>query len=82
MAWLASRKLAISLDDLDAFVSGTRAARRDAVVVTVDDGDPCVLSRAWPIARGTESRSSHSFPRESSSPTARRGTTSRAPTRA
>ena len=50
MAWLAHQKLAISLQDLDAFLRGERDLPPNAVLVTIDDGNPCVLSRAMPIA--------------------------------
>lgn len=50
MAWLAHEGRAISLDELDAFLRGERDLRPNAVLVTIDDGNPCVLSYAAPIA--------------------------------
>ncbi|MCC6848711.1 MAG: polysaccharide deacetylase family protein [Deltaproteobacteria bacterium] len=50
MGWLAREKLAVSLDDLEAFLRGDRILPPDAVLVTVDDGNPCVLACAAPIA--------------------------------
>ena len=50
MAWIGRQGLAITLDDLDAFLRGERTLRQNAVLVTIDDGNPCVLSRALPIA--------------------------------
>ena len=51
MRWLAERRLAISLDDLQAFVAGKRQLRDGAVLVTVDDGYREIHSRALPILR-------------------------------
>lgn len=51
MEWLSRSGLAVSLSDLDEFLAGRRTLPRDAVVVTVDDGCPCLFSRALPIAK-------------------------------
>lgn len=50
MAWLAESRLAISLEQLGAFLTGAADLPTDVVLVTVDDGNPCLLSRALPIA--------------------------------
>ncbi|MDH3602361.1 MAG: polysaccharide deacetylase family protein, partial [Candidatus Tectomicrobia bacterium] len=49
MEWLAQRSLAISLDDLDAFLAGQRDLPDGAVLVTVDDGYDDVWSQAAPV---------------------------------
>jgi peptidoglycan/xylan/chitin deacetylase (PgdA/CDA1 family) len=49
MAWLAERGRAVSLDDVQAFVAGTRDLPRDAVLVTIDDGSVSTLRVAAPI---------------------------------
>lgn len=50
MAWLARRRLAISLADLQEFLAGGERPPRGSVLVTVDDGCPCLYSRIAPIA--------------------------------
>lgn len=51
MRWLAGRKLAISLADLEEFLAGRRDVPNGSVVVTVDDGYQEVASVALPICR-------------------------------
>lgn len=51
MRWLAGRRLAISLRDLQAFVAGDRSVPDGAVLVTIDDGFQDVHSGALPILR-------------------------------
>jgi peptidoglycan/xylan/chitin deacetylase (PgdA/CDA1 family) len=51
MEWLAERKLAISLADLEAFVAGERTLDEGSVLVTIDDGCPSVVSRALPVLK-------------------------------
>ena len=47
--WLASEGLAVSLDELTAFVEGRRAIRDRSVLITVDDGYLSVLEWMAPI---------------------------------
>ena len=49
MAALARSGAAVSLADLAAFVHGGRGLPRNAVLVTIDDGDPSVLDAAVPV---------------------------------
>ena len=51
MAALARSGAAVSLADVSTFVAGRRALPRNAVLVTIDDGDPSVLDAAVPILR-------------------------------
>jgi peptidoglycan/xylan/chitin deacetylase (PgdA/CDA1 family) len=51
MQWLARNGLAISLDDLCAFVAGRKALAHDAVLVTIDDGCRSTVTDALPILR-------------------------------
>jgi peptidoglycan/xylan/chitin deacetylase (PgdA/CDA1 family) len=51
MRWLASRRLAISLRDVQAFVSGAGTVPDGAVLVTIDDGFRDTHSGALPILR-------------------------------
>lgn len=54
MEWLAQQGLAISLDDLDAFLAGRREVPDGSVLVTVDDGFADVWSEAAPILQRFE----------------------------
>jgi peptidoglycan/xylan/chitin deacetylase (PgdA/CDA1 family) len=47
--WLAQEELAVSLDQLMAFLEGRGVIRRGSVLITVDDGYLSVLSRMAPI---------------------------------
>jgi peptidoglycan/xylan/chitin deacetylase (PgdA/CDA1 family) len=49
MAWLARHRLAVSLADVQGFLSGTRALADGSVLVSVDDGSPTLCSYAFPI---------------------------------
>lgn len=49
--FLADSGRAITLADLAAFVAGEGTLPRDAVLLTIDDGDPSVLNEAVPILR-------------------------------
>ena len=49
MRWLAERKLAVSLDDVERFVRGEIELPDGAVLVTMDDGFSSVLHIAAPI---------------------------------
>lgn len=49
MAWLASRRLAVSLDDVLAFVRGEQPLADGSVLVTMDDGYSSVWTTAAPI---------------------------------
>ncbi len=49
MAALAENHTAVSLDDVQSFLSGTRDLPQNAALVTMDDGDPSVLEIAVPI---------------------------------
>lgn len=49
MAWLSSHGLAISLEDVIAFVRGKRTLKDDSVLVTIDDGCVSTLEIALPI---------------------------------
>lgn len=51
MRWLAEQRLAVSLDDVQAFVAGNRTLRDGAVLVTIDDGDAGIAAHAWPILK-------------------------------
>ncbi|HEY2386248.1 MAG TPA: polysaccharide deacetylase family protein, partial [Candidatus Binatia bacterium] len=51
MAWLAQQRIAISLADLQRYLAGEGSLPRGAVLVTVDDGCPCIYDRVAPIAR-------------------------------
>jgi peptidoglycan/xylan/chitin deacetylase (PgdA/CDA1 family) len=50
MRWLAQRRLALSLEDLERFLDGSGEVRQ-GVVVTMDDGSRSVLSVALPVLR-------------------------------
>ena len=47
--WLAQEKLAVSVDQLMAFLEGRGTIRRGSVLITVDDGYLSVLSHMAPI---------------------------------
>lgn len=49
MRWLAERRLAVSLDDIERFVRGEQDLPHGAVLVTMDDGFSSVLHIAAPI---------------------------------
>jgi len=49
MRWLAERRLAVSLDDIERFVRGEIDLPHGAVLVTMDDGFSSVLHIAAPI---------------------------------
>jgi peptidoglycan/xylan/chitin deacetylase (PgdA/CDA1 family) len=49
MAWIASRGLAVSLADLRAFLAGKKSLPDGAVLVTIDDGCPSLLTHALPV---------------------------------
>jgi peptidoglycan/xylan/chitin deacetylase (PgdA/CDA1 family) len=49
--WLAESGRAISLDDLRALLAGERELRRDAVLVTIDDGFASTYRHALPVLR-------------------------------
>jgi peptidoglycan/xylan/chitin deacetylase (PgdA/CDA1 family) len=51
MRWLAERGLAVSLEDVMAFVRGERGLKDGSVLVTMDDGYRSVLSEALPVFR-------------------------------
>jgi peptidoglycan/xylan/chitin deacetylase (PgdA/CDA1 family) len=51
MRWLADRKLAISLAQLEAFLGGSGAVPDGAVLVTMDDGCRSVFTEALPVLR-------------------------------
>lgn len=51
MGWLAEHGLAISLDDLLAFVQGKRTLPHNAALVTMDDGFSSVYTVAGPILK-------------------------------
>jgi peptidoglycan/xylan/chitin deacetylase (PgdA/CDA1 family) len=51
IGWLARQGLAVSLDDVRAFLAGQRTLRDGAVLVTIDDGDAGIASHAWPILK-------------------------------
>lgn len=51
MAWLAQQRLAVSLDDVEAFVRGECELPHGAVLVTMDDGFSSVLDIAAPIMK-------------------------------
>jgi len=51
MQWLADRRLAVSLDDLERFIFGERELRRDAVLVTADDGFRSVYTEMLPVLK-------------------------------
>lgn len=51
MAWLADQDLAVSLEDVLAFVRGERELRDGSVLVTMDDGFSSVWTEAMPIMR-------------------------------
>ena len=51
MAWLSDNKLAISLEEFEAFLSGHYRLHRDAVLVTVDDGFRDLWQEAAPILK-------------------------------
>lgn len=53
MRWLAERRLAVSLDDVCAFVAGRRSLPRNAVLVTIDDGCRSTVTEALPVLRDT-----------------------------
>jgi peptidoglycan/xylan/chitin deacetylase (PgdA/CDA1 family) len=49
MAWIARHHAVVSLADVEAFLAGKKPLGQDAVLVTVDDGSPCLLRHALPI---------------------------------
>lgn len=49
MRWLAERRLAVSLDDIERFARGEQTLPDGAVLVTMDDGFSSVLHIAAPI---------------------------------
>ena len=49
MRWLAERRLAVSLDDIERFVRGEKELVDGSVLVTMDDGYSSVLHVAAPI---------------------------------
>jgi hypothetical protein len=49
MAWLASQQRAISLSDLENFLSGKQDLPNGSVLVTIDDGYQSIYSGALPI---------------------------------
>lgn len=51
MRWLAERRLAVSLAQVESFVSGQGKLPDGAVLVTMDDGCRSVYSQALPILR-------------------------------
>jgi peptidoglycan/xylan/chitin deacetylase (PgdA/CDA1 family) len=51
MAWLARRRLAVSLAQAEEFLAGTRTLPDGAVLVTVDDGLHSLYARALPVLR-------------------------------
>jgi peptidoglycan/xylan/chitin deacetylase (PgdA/CDA1 family) len=51
MRWLAERELAVSLEDVMAFVRGERKLKDGSVLVTMDDGYRSVYSEALPVFR-------------------------------
>jgi peptidoglycan/xylan/chitin deacetylase (PgdA/CDA1 family) len=51
VAWLAERRLAVSLDDVVAYVAGRRTLPQDGVLVTIDDGCRSTVTHALPILR-------------------------------
>lgn len=51
MRWLAEKNLAMTLDDLLAFVRGERLLQDGSVLVTMDDGYRSVYTEALPILR-------------------------------
>jgi peptidoglycan/xylan/chitin deacetylase (PgdA/CDA1 family) len=51
MAWLARRRIAVSLADLQRYLAGDGRVPPGAVLVTVDDGCPCIYDRVAPIAQ-------------------------------
>ena len=51
MRWLAEQQLAVSADDLAAFIAGRRSLPDGSVVVSVDDGFRDFLTEALPIMR-------------------------------
>lgn len=51
MRWLAERRLAVSADELGAFIAGRRSLPDGSVVVSVDDGFRDFLTDALPIMR-------------------------------
>ena len=51
MAYLRHTGTAVSLQDLEAHLSGERSLPNGSVLVTIDDGDPSVLTVALPILK-------------------------------
>lgn len=51
MRWLAERNLAVSLEDVLAFVRGERKLQDGSVLVTIDDGFGSLHSEALPVLR-------------------------------
>ncbi len=51
MATLARLGLAVSLDDFQEFLAGTRTLADGSILVTIDDGCPSLLTHAAPILR-------------------------------
>lgn len=51
MAWVAERNLAISLADVEAFVSGGKPLKHGSVLITIDDGCRSVATLALPILK-------------------------------
>lgn len=51
MHWLAAQGLAVSLENVQAFVMGAAALPDDAVLVTIDDACSSVFTHALPVLR-------------------------------
>ena len=51
VAWLATKQLAVSLPDVEAFVRGEKTLPQDAVLISIDDGFRSVAKIALPILR-------------------------------
>ena len=49
MRWLADRRLAVSLADVEAHLAGRKSLCDDAVLVTVDDGFQSVFTEMLPV---------------------------------
>ena len=51
MRWLAENRLAVSLEDLEAFLAGEKDLPENAVLVTVDDGFRSVCTEMLPVLK-------------------------------
>lgn len=49
MRWLRDRDLAVTLDQVEGYLEGRATLRDGSVLVTIDDGEPCLFERALPI---------------------------------